>query len=93
MSFQFTGKYDLLRQNAQDLLRKGLINDYAIGNTKDNHLWAQAQNETKWGTRSYRCKECGIEIASKELMKEHIKVHFKGEERENEIDIIRVNPY
>ena len=93
MSIEFTGKYDLLRQNARDLTRKGLINDYSLGNTATHHLWAQAQNEIRQGTNSYRCRECGIEIASKELMKEHIKTHFKGEERENEIDIMRVSPY
>ena len=87
------GKYDLIRMNVADLKRKGLINDYSNQYTAENHSMAQASNEIKSNSRGYRCKECGIEIQSKVLMKEHIKVHFKREERENEIDIVRVNPY
>ena len=89
----YSGKYDLIRMNAQDLVRKGLIPDYSKEYTNTNHSLAQAANETKAFSRGYRCKSCGIEIHSKVLMKEHVKTHFKGEKRENEIDIVRVNPY
>ena len=79
--------------NAADLKRKNLIPSYAFEKAAINELDAQFANESKWGTRGYRCKECGIEIQSKELMKQHVKIHWTMEQRENETPIVRVNPY
>ena len=86
----------IINQAAKDVIQKGLVPKYTHAYFKDKSmLEAAAQNLIKNGlNQKFVCSQCNLEFPTKEMLKQHLKIHWnKGERRENENKQTKVRLY
>lgn len=75
---------------AKDLLRKELVPKYTTNYILDN-LKADAHNCMIDRVKSTSCPICGINLPSRFLMRQHVKIH--GQAKDNDPFVVDTKPY
>ena len=85
----------IINQAAKDLLQKKLIPKYTEAYLRDPAmLAAAAANHAKNAVKSFVCTHCGLEVPTKEMLKQHLKIHWnKRDRKENENPESKVRLY
>jgi hypothetical protein len=87
---QLNKSHSLIKKAAQDLIRKGLVPEYTHNYIMSN-LHVDAQNRNKDHIKNTSCPICGINLPSRFLMRQHVKIH--GQAKDNEPFVVDTKPY